>query len=97
MNHMKLIDIIEHDIVPADKTKSRILWKLPKMKRVDPPFTKGAFKALMDITGGKQIENPAGGKVLKKTNTMKKGELCKKKAKKDKNSTQQRISYKYNQ
>ncbi len=79
---MKLKDIIEHDIVPVDKTKSKVLLKLPKMKRVDPPFTKGAFKALMDITGGKQIEDPAGGKVLKKTNTMKKGELCKKKRKK---------------
>jgi len=80
---MKLKDIIEHDIVAADKAVSRILKKLPTMKRVDPPFTKGSFKALMDVTGGKQIENPAGGKVLKKTNTMKKGELCKKRKKKN--------------
>lgn len=79
--NLKLRDIIEHDIVPADRTNSKVLLKLPKMKRVDPPFTKGAFKALLDVTGGKQIENPAGGKVLKKTNTMKKGELCKKKKK----------------
>ena len=81
---MKLKDIIEHDIVAADRLLSRVLKKLPTMKRVDPPFTKGAFKALRDVTGGKQIKNPAGGKVLKKTNTMKKGELGKKKAKRSK-------------
>lgn len=81
---MKLKDIFEHDIVAADRLLGRVLKKLPKMKRVDPPFTKGAFKALMDVTGGKQIENPAGGKVIKKTNTMKKGEFGQKKRKKNK-------------
>ncbi len=79
---MKLKDILEHSIVSPDRLKGKVLKTLPRMDKVDPPFTKGAFKALMDVTGGKQIENPAGGKVLKKANTMKKGELGKKKRKK---------------
>lgn len=76
---MKLRDIIEHEIVAAERKVARILKKLPTMKRTDPPFTKGAFKTLLDVTGGKQIENPAGGNVLKKSNTMKKQEISSKK------------------
>lgn len=73
---MKLTDILEHDIVSKDRLKSKILWKLPKMKRTYPPFTKNAFKdgvfSLIDVERVKQIEDPAGGKVLKKSNSMKK-------------------------
>ena len=64
-SNMKLADILEHDIVKKDRLKPKVLKKLPKMKRTDLPFTKGAFKALRDVTGGKRIKNPAGGKVLK--------------------------------
>lgn len=79
---MKLQDIIEHNIVAKDRLAPRVLKTLPTMKRTDPPFTKGAFKALRDVTGGKQIKNPAGGKVVQKSNTMKKKEISSKKKRK---------------
>ena len=72
---MKLKDILEHEIVSKDRLKSKVLWKIPKIKRTYPPFSKGAFKALIDVTGGEQIKDPAGGKVLKKSNSMKKGKI----------------------
>ena len=62
---MKLVDIIEQDIVPKKKSKSKVLKKLPRMKKVEPPFTKGSFKKLLSVTGGPRIKNPDGGKVLK--------------------------------
>lgn len=62
---MKLADIFEQDIVPEKKLKSKVLKKLPKMKKVEPPFTKGSFKKLLSVTGGPRIKDPAGGKVLK--------------------------------
>lgn len=77
---MKLQDILEHDIVPKDHLKSKVLWHIPKMKRTEPPFTKNAFYKLIDVTGGKQIKDPAGGKVIQKSNTMKKTTMKKKKS-----------------
>ena len=62
---MKLVDILEQDIVPKKKLKSRKLKDLPKMKKVEPPFTKGAFRKLLSVTGGSRIKDPVGGKVLK--------------------------------
>lgn len=82
---MKLVDILEHEIVPKDRLKSRIFWKIPKMLRTEPPFTKRAFYKLRDVTGGKQIKDPVGGKVLKKSNTMKYGEYSKPQKSKSKN------------
>jgi hypothetical protein len=73
---MKLKDILEHEI-GGDPTP-KILKRLPTMKRVQPPFTKG-FKKLLKVKRAKQIKDPVGGKVLKKDNTMKKGELGKRK------------------
>lgn len=69
---MKLTDIYKHNIVPEDRKKSKVLWKLPKMKRKYLPFTQSAFRKLIDVTGGPAIKDPAGGKVVKQTNTMKK-------------------------
>lgn len=66
---MKLTDIYKHDIVPEDRKQSKVLGKLPKMKRKYLPFT-DAFGKLIDVTGGPAIKNPAGGKVVKQTNTM---------------------------
>lgn len=74
---MKLKEIIEHEIVSKDKQSPKILKTLPKMKRTELPFSKG-FKSLTKIKRAKQIKKPAGGKVLKKDNTMEKGELGKK-------------------
>ncbi len=62
---MKLADLFEQDIVPDKKTKSKVLKKLPKMKRVEPPFTKGSFKKLLSVTGGPRIKDAAGGKFIK--------------------------------
>lgn len=72
-----LRSLIEHDIVSKDKQGPKVLKKLPKMKRTEPPFSKG-FDELIKVKRAKQIKNPAGGKVLKKDNTMEKGELGKK-------------------
>lgn len=72
---MKLSDIFEHNIVPISKQKPKVFWKLPKMNRVYPPFSKGAFKKLINPTGGEQLKNPAGGKVLQDTNAMSKKEI----------------------
>ncbi len=84
---MKLHDILEHDIVPSNRLDPKVFWTIPKMDQVDPPFTKGAFRPLLDVTGGDGVKDPVGGKVLRKDNTMKKGELCKKKkSKKSKKS-----------
>lgn len=72
---MKLFDIMSNHVVPKEKQKSKVYWELPKMKKTYPPFSKGAFSKLIDVTGGDQIEDPAGGKVLKRDNTMKKQTL----------------------
>ena len=61
---MKLVEIIEHNIVPKEKQKSKVVKRNLKMKRKKLPFTKGAFKELINPTGGKRIRNPVGGKVL---------------------------------
>ena len=72
---MKLSDILEHEIVSKAKQKPKIYWMLPKMKRVYPPFSKGAFKEIINPTGGEQLKNPAGGKVIQLSNTMDKKEI----------------------
>lgn len=72
---MKLSDILEHDIVSKSKQKPKIFWKIPRMKRIYPPFSKGAFKTLINPTGGEQLKNPVGGKVVQDTNTMDQKEI----------------------
>lgn len=72
---MKVKDILEHNVVPKSKQKSKVFWTLPKMKRTEPPFSKGAFSKLIDVTGGEQIKDPAGGKVIQTSNSMKKKTL----------------------
>lgn len=62
---MKLQDIIEHDIVPKSRQKSRVLKRDLKMSKKYLPFTK-AFSKLIDVTGGELIKDPAGGKVVSK-------------------------------
>lgn len=75
---MKVQEIIENAIVPKEKLKSKVFWKIPKMKRTVPPFSKGAFAKLIDVTGGEQIEDPVGGEVVSKSNSMKKSTIGKK-------------------
>ena len=62
---MKLVDLTDQNIVPKKKTKSKVLKKIPSMKQVEPPFTKGSFKKLLSVTGGPRIKDAAGGKFLK--------------------------------
>lgn len=59
----------EHDITSKESQKSKVLKKLPKMKKVQPPFTKG-FEKLLKVKRAKQIKKPAGGKVVQVSNTM---------------------------
>jgi len=68
----EIYSLVEHDIVPEKRKKKKVLKTRPKMKKTYPPFSKGAFAKLIDVTGGPQIKDPAGGKVIKKSNTMKK-------------------------
>ena len=77
---MKLSDILEHEL--GDPTP-KVFWHIAKMDQTELPFTKG-FNELRDVKRAEQIKDPAAGKVLKKSNTMKKGELCNKKKRKKK-------------
>ena len=74
---MKFLRLLYENYIADSGPK--VFWTIPKMKSTKPPFTKNAFSDLINVTGGKGVKNPVGGKVLRKKNTMKKGELGKKK------------------